>query len=108
MAAPFEMSTRLSWGPGACAPGRRAVAAAPQSIVRGESEVVVAGGMGSMSRMPYFVDSENARWGHRMGNFTLVDAMYRDGFSCPLSSMIMGETAEGLARGYGTTRDEAH
>jgi acetyl-CoA C-acetyltransferase len=40
-----------------------------------------------------------------MGNFTLVDAMYRDGFQCPLSNMIMGETAEILARQYGITRD---
>jgi len=91
----------------ACASGMQAVAGAAQSIVLGESEVVVAGGMESMSRMPYFVDSEDARWGHRMGNFTLVDAMYRDGFSCPLSSMIMGETAEVLAREYGITRDES-
>ncbi|MBE3032999.1 MAG: acetyl-CoA C-acyltransferase, partial [Actinobacteria bacterium] len=67
----------------------------------------VVGGMESMSRMPYFIDSEDARWGHKMGNFTLVDAMYRDGFSCPLSSMIMGETAELLARQYGITREES-
>jgi acetyl-CoA C-acetyltransferase len=40
-----------------------------------------------------------------MGNFTLVDAMYRDGFQCPLSDMIMGETAEVLARQYGITRE---
>jgi acetyl-CoA C-acetyltransferase len=42
-----------------------------------------------------------------MGNFTLVDAMYRDGFQCPLSDMIMGETAEVLARQYGITREES-
>ena len=42
----------------------------------------VAGGIESMSRMPYLVDAEDARWGHSMGNFTLVDAMYRDGFTC--------------------------
>jgi acetyl-CoA C-acetyltransferase len=40
-----------------------------------------------------------------MGNFTLVDAMYRDGFQCPLSNLIMGETAEILARQYGITRE---
>jgi acetyl-CoA C-acetyltransferase len=60
-----------------------------------------------MSRMPYFIDSEDARWGHRMGDFTLVDAMYRDGFMCPLSNLIMGETAEILARQYGITRGES-
>ena len=58
-----------------------------------------------MSRMPYLIDSEDARWGHRMGNFALVDAMYRDGFTCSLSGMIMGETAELLARQYGISRE---
>ena len=60
----------------------------------GESDVVLAGGIESMSRMPYLIDAIDARWGHKMGNFTLVDAMYRDGFQCPLSNLIMGETAE--------------
>jgi acetyl-CoA C-acetyltransferase len=54
--------------------------------------------------MPYLVDAIDARWGHRMGNFALVDAMYRDGFQCPLSGLIMGQTAEVLARQYGITR----
>ena len=40
--------------------------------ILGESEVVVAGGIESMSRMPYLIDSDDARWGHRMGNFTLI------------------------------------
>ena len=71
----------------------------------GESDVVVAGGIESMSRMPYLIDAEDARWGHKMGNFTLVDAMYRDGFTCSLCGMIMGETAEVLARQYGITRE---
>jgi acetyl-CoA C-acetyltransferase len=73
----------------------------------GESAIVLAGGIESMSRMPYLIDSIDARWGHRMGNFTLVDAMYRDGFECPLSNMIMGETVEALAQQYGITRDES-
>jgi acetyl-CoA C-acetyltransferase len=60
-----------------------------------------------MSRMPYLVDSEDARWGHRMGNFALVDAMYRDGFFCPLANLVMGQTAEVLARQYGITREES-
>jgi acetyl-CoA C-acetyltransferase len=67
----------------ACASGMQAVASGAQSIMLGESDIVVAGGMESMSRMPYLIDSEDARWGHRMGHFALVDAMYRDGFSCP-------------------------
>jgi len=91
----------------ACASGLQAVVSGAQSIMLGESDVVLAGGIESMSRMPYMLDSIDARWGHKMGNFTLVDAMYRDGFTCSLSGMIMGETAEVLARQYGITRDES-
>jgi acetyl-CoA C-acetyltransferase len=91
----------------ACASGMQAVVSGAQSILLGESEVVVAGGIESMSRMPYLVDSEDARWGHRMGNFALVDAMYRDGFICSLCGLIMGETAEVLGRQYGITREAA-
>ena len=91
----------------ACASGMQALASAAQSILSGESECVVAGGIESMSRMPYLVDSADARWGHRMGHFQLVDAMYRDGFQDPLSGLIMGETAEVLARQYGISRAES-
>jgi acetyl-CoA C-acetyltransferase len=91
----------------ACASGMQAVASAAQTILLGECECVVAGGIESMSRMPYLVDSIDARWGHRMGNFQFVDAMYRDGFQDPLSGLIMGETAEILARQYGITRAES-
>jgi len=91
----------------ACASGMQAIALAAQAIQLGQSGVAVAGGMESMSRMPYLVDAADARWGHKMGNFQLVDAMYRDGFMCPLSNLIMGQTAEVLARQYGITRDES-
>ncbi len=91
----------------ACASGMQAVATGAQSIMLGEATTVLAGGIESMSRMPYLVDSEDARWGHKMGHFTLVDAMYRDGFTCSLSGMIMGETVELLAREYGIARDAA-
>jgi len=89
----------------ACASGLQAIVSGAQSIALGESSIVLAGGIESMSRMPYLIDAVDARWGHRMGNFTLVDAMYRDGFQCPLSNMIMGETAEVLARQYGISRE---
>ena len=91
----------------ACASGLQAIVSGAQSIVLGESDLVLAGGIESMSRMPYLIDAIDARWGHRMGNFALVDAMYRDGFQCPLSNLIMGETAEVLARQYGITREES-
>jgi len=91
----------------ACASSLQAVALGAQAIELGQSDVVLSGGIESMSRMPYLVDSDDARWGHRMGNFTLVDAMYRDGFTCSISGLIMGQTAEILAREYGITRDQS-
>ena len=90
----------------ACASGMQAIVDAARSrSCSAKRTVVLAGGIESMSRMPYLIDAEDARWGHRMGNFTLVDAMYRDGFTCSLCGMIMGETAEVLARQYGITRE---
>ncbi len=89
----------------ACASGLQAIASAAQAIALGDAEIVAAGGIESMSRMPYLVDPDDARWGHRMGNFTLVDAMYRDGFTCSLSGLVMGETGEALARQYGISRE---
>jgi|SRR5579862_5521175 len=91
----------------ACASGLQAVALGAQAILTGQSSIVLAGGVESMSRMPYLIDSEDARWGHRMGNFALVDAMYRDGFFCPLANLLMGQTAEVLARQYGITREQS-
>jgi acetyl-CoA C-acetyltransferase len=89
----------------ACASGLQAIALGAQAIQLGQSRLVLSGGIESMSRMPYLVDSADARWGHKMGHFTLVDAMYRDGFQCPLSGLVMGQTAEVLAREYGITRE---
>jgi len=57
-----------------------------------------------MSRVPYFV--EGARWGARLGHTRLVDGMYQDGFVCPLSKLVMGETAENLADQYEISREE--
>jgi acetyl-CoA C-acetyltransferase len=91
----------------ACASSLQAIVSGAQSIMLGESDVVLAGGIESMSRMPYLVDAIDARWGHRMGNFTFVDAMYRDGFQCPLSNLIMGETAEILGRQHGIAREQS-
>ena len=91
----------------ACAGGMQALASAAQGIMLGESDMVLAGGIENMSRVPYLIDAADARWGHKMGNFQFVDAMYRDGFADPLSGLIMGETAEVLARQYGITREQS-
>jgi acetyl-CoA C-acetyltransferase len=88
----------------ACGSGLKAIILAAQEIMLGRARAVLAGGTESMSRVPYF--AEGMRWGTRMGNTQLVDGMYRDGFSDPLSGLVMGETAENLARQYSISRDE--
>jgi acetyl-CoA C-acetyltransferase len=88
----------------ACASGLKSIALGYEDIARGNVDCVLAAGTESMSRLPYFL--ENARWGFKMGDQKLVDAMYRDGFMDPLSKMLMGETAEKLAGLYHITREE--
>jgi acetyl-CoA C-acetyltransferase len=86
----------------ACGSGTKAITLAAQSIMTGENDVVLAGGVEQMSQIPYLL--LQARWGYRLGNSPLVDAMYRDGYLCPLAEMVMGETAELLADRYGISR----
>lgn len=88
----------------ACASGIKSIALAFQEIATGNLDCVLAGGTESMSRLPYYL--EGARWGYRLGNQELVDGMYRDGFFCPMAKMLMGETAEILAKQYNVSRDE--
>jgi acetyl-CoA C-acetyltransferase len=88
----------------ACGSGLKAIILAAQEIMLGRASAVLAGGTESMSRVPYF--AEGARWGARLGNMSLVDGMYRDGFNDPLSGLVMGETAENLAERYGISREE--
>ncbi|MDP9159013.1 MAG: acetyl-CoA C-acetyltransferase [Acidobacteriota bacterium] len=87
----------------ACASGMKSIALAYGEIAAGNLDCVLAGGTESMSRLPYYL--EGARWGYRLGNQELVDGMYRDGFFCPMAKMVMGETAEVLAKKYGITRE---
>ncbi|MDN5347608.1 MAG: acetyl-CoA C-acetyltransferase [Clostridia bacterium] len=87
-----------------CASGLKAVALAAQSVIAGESEVVVAGGTESTTNVPYILPE--ARWGQRMGDKLVVDVMHKDGFMCPLAGMLMGATAEILAERYNISREE--
>lgn len=86
----------------ACGSGLRAILTAAQSILAGDRDIVLAGGVEAMSRVPYLL--EEVRFGHKMGNQRVTDAMYRDGFLCPLCDQVMGETAETLADRYGIDR----
>ena len=88
----------------ACASGMKSVALGFQEIADDTLDCVLVGGTESMSRLPYYLDG--ARWGYRLGNQELVDGMYRDGFFCPMSQMVMGETAEVLAEQYRIGREE--
>lgn len=88
----------------ACASGMQAIALGYQEITTGDMDCLLVGGTESMSRVPYYLDG--GRWGYRLGNQDLIDGMYRDGFSCPLCKLVMGETAEVLAEQYKIGRDE--
>lgn len=88
----------------ACASGMKAVQLGAQQIMLGEAEVVVVGGMESMSRVPFLLD--RMRTGYRLGDATVYDAMYRDGLLDPLCGLIMGETAENLVDRYDISREE--
>jgi acetyl-CoA C-acetyltransferase len=88
----------------ACGSGTRAIQHAAEQIILGNVEVAVAGGMENMSRTPFLLD--RMRLGYRMGDAPVHDGMYRDGFLDPLSGLMMGETAENLARRYGIPREE--
>jgi acetyl-CoA C-acetyltransferase len=88
----------------ACGSGLKAIDLAFRAVRDGDAEIVLAGGTESMSRVPYLLTG--ARWGYRMGEQPAVDAMYQDGFQCPLAEQLMGETAEKLAEIYGISREE--
>ncbi len=87
----------------ACGSGMKAVTLGAQSILSGENEVVLAGGVEAMSQIPYLLPK--ARWGYRLGDGQLLDANYKDGYDCPLCEMVMGETVDRLAEEYGIGRD---
>ncbi len=88
----------------ACGSGLKTLHLAYKAVLDGDARVVLAGGSESMSRVPYLLP--NARWVNKMGDQAAVDAMYQDGFLCPLSGQLMGETAETLADMYKISREE--
>jgi acetyl-CoA C-acetyltransferase len=87
-----------------CGSGLRAVGMAAQSIAMGDAEIVVAGGMESMSNAPYLVP--DARKGLRMGDAKLVDSMVKDGLWCPCEDWHMGMSAEAVAEKHSFTREQ--
>jgi acetyl-CoA C-acetyltransferase len=87
-----------------CGSGLKAVGLGAQAIAAGEADIVVAGGMESMTNAPYLVGK--ARWGVRMGDEALIDSMLRDGLLDPWSGEHMGVTAENVAERFGVGRAE--
>lgn len=88
----------------ACGSGLQSLLLARERILLGEADIILAGGMENMTRVPYLLPK--ARLGNKMGHTPLVDAMYRDGFVCPMAEQVMGETAEALADKYKISREE--
>ncbi len=88
----------------ACASSLKALTLGALSIAAGENDVVLVGGTECMSATPYLLP--RVRFGERLGHGEVVDAMYRDGFLCPLCGQLMGETAENLVREYAILRAE--
>ncbi|HEX2638968.1 MAG TPA: acetyl-CoA C-acetyltransferase [Pyrinomonadaceae bacterium] len=87
-----------------CGSGLRAVALASQSVKLGDADFVVAGGMESMSNIPYALPG--ARDGYRMGNQSVVDLMVHDGLWCPFENWHMGNTGEVVAEKHQITREQ--
>jgi acetyl-CoA C-acetyltransferase len=87
-----------------CGSGLRAVALAAQSVMMGDAEIVVAGGMESMTNAPYLLPS--ARRGLRMGDSSVVDSMIRDGLWCACEDWHMGMTGEMVAEKHSITREQ--
>jgi acetyl-CoA C-acetyltransferase len=88
----------------ACGSGLKAVALAAQAVLLGDADIIVAGGMESMSGAPYI--TKKARFGVRMGHEELLDSMIADGLTCPITHVHMGITAENVAAKYGISREE--
>ena len=86
-----------------CASGLRSVTLADQIIRSGDEEVILAGGMESMSNTPYAVPK--SRWGVRMGDTPMVDLMIHDGLSCSFTGVHMGNYGDSTATEFGLSRD---
>jgi acetyl-CoA C-acetyltransferase len=87
-----------------CGSGLKAVALAAQNIMLGEGEIIIAGGMESMSNCPYLLPG--ARTGYRIGNGQIVDSMIHDGLWDVYEDVHMGVTAEWVAEKYKISREE--
>ncbi len=87
-----------------CASGMKSISLAAQSILLGDADIVVAGGMESMSNVPFYSDS--MRWGNKYGNVSLIDGLAKDGLTDVYDGKAMGNAAELCARECGISRGD--
>ena len=87
-----------------CASGMKAIALGAQSILLGDADIVIAGGMESMSNVPFYSDS--MRWGNKYGNVNLIDGLAKDGLTDVYDGKAMGNAAELCATQCGVSREE--
>nr|WP_304442596.1 thiolase family protein [Sporosarcina sp. P13] len=87
-----------------CASGLAAMIQGFNNIRSGQSDVIVAGGIESMTNVPHL--SLDSRWGKRLGDPRMVDALFHDGLTCAIENYHMGVTAENLVSRYGITREK--
>lgn len=87
-----------------CASGMKSVALGAQSIMLGDASIVVAGGMESMSNVPFYV--EQLRWGNKYGSTALIDGLAKDGLTDVYDGLAMGNAAEKCARECGISRED--
>lgn len=86
-----------------CASGMKSIAIAAQSIMLGDADIIVAGGMESMSNVPYY--SPKLRWGNKYGDVNLVDGLAKDGLTDVYNNYAMGNAAELCAKECNISRD---
>lgn len=86
-----------------CASGMKAVMQGAQAIMLGDADVVVAGGMESMSNVPFY--NENLRWGNKYGNVTIIDGLAKDGLTDVYHSYAMGNAADMCAKECNISRE---
>lgn len=87
-----------------CASGMKAIAQAAQSIMLGDADIVIAGGMESMSNVPFY--SDTMRWGNKYGNVSFIDGLAKDGLTDVYDGKAMGNAAELCATTCGVSREE--
>lgn len=87
-----------------CASGMKAIMFGAQSIICGDADVVVAGGMENMSRVPFY--SENLRWGNKYGNVTMIDGLAKDGLTDVYHNFPMGAAADLCGKECNISREE--